>query len=484
MDVKLIFFIIYCLIILFVGYLGYRKTKTLGDFYLAGRQLNKWIAAGTFAGTFVSAITFVSWIGFGWRFGTAILPVYIFGCLIGYIVYAFVAPKLSMLADRNDIYTPSDFYERRFDSSFLRLWTTIFTIIGFTLYLGIQLIGTGVLFEVILGIPFIYGVIILGVVYTIYTLMGGMKSVAWTDAIQFSLFVIATLVAFAYVLPKVGGFSQMNASLAAIDVNLLTLNAGGAFKPLWIIGIGFAVTLVIPLHYGYMSRAMACKTPRDALGMVGIGSGILMVFYVAILVLSLSARVLIPDVESISGLDKAFPTMVLEHFPVALGAFILVALGAAVMSTTDSILLQVGSNISNDIFKRYINKDADDKKTLSVARIFVIIFAVITIVFALTKPAALYLIYNFFIVFLVAPYVAIFFFGLFWKKATKAGALTSAIVGGGIGIFIQALQIAKVAPPSLSFHPTLYAVPVSVILMIVVSLASKQYPDEHVKKWF
>jgi SSS family transporter len=484
MDVKLLFFIIYCIIILFVGYLGYRKTKTLGDFYLAGRQLGKWIAAGTFAGTFVSAITFVSWIGFGWKFGTAILPVYIFGCLCGYIIYAIVAPKLNMLAHRNDIYTPSDYYEGRFNSSFLRLWTTIFTIIGFTLYLGIQLIGTGVLFEVILGIPFIYGVIILGVVYTIYTLMGGMKSVAWTDAIQFSLFVVATLVAFVYVLPKVGGISQMNVSLASIDPKLLTLGAGGTFKPLWIIGVGFAVTVVIPLHYGYISRAMACKTPRDAIGMVGIGSFILMIFYFAILILALSARVLMPDTAALTGVDKAFPTMVLEHFPVALGAFILVALGAAVMSTTDSILLQVGSNIANDIYKRYINKDAQDKRTLSIARIFVVIFAVITIIFALTKPAALYLIYNFFIVFLVAPYVAIFFFGLYWKKATKAGAVTSAIVGGGIGILIQALQIAKVAPPSLSYNATIYAVPVSVILMIVVSLASKKYPEEHVKKWF
>lgn len=483
MDIKLLLFIIYCIIILFVGYLGFRKTKGLSDFYLAGRKLNMWIGAGTFAGTFVSAITFVSWIGFGWKFGTAILPVYILGSLTGYVVYAIVAPKLNILAHRNDIYTPSDFYERRFDSSFLRLWTTLFTIIGFTLYLAIQLIGTGVLFEVILGIPFVQGVIILGVVYTIYTLLGGMKSVAWTDAIQFALFVVATIVAFIYVLPRVGGLRALNLSLAAIDPKLVTLNYGGAFKFLFIFGIGFAVTVVIPLHYGYISRAMACKSPRDARGMVGIGAFFLLIFYFAILVLALATRKFIPNLDSLSGVDQAFPTMVLEHFPKALGAFVLVALGAAVMSTTDSILLQIGSNIANDIYKRYIRPDASEQRTLAVARIFVVIFAGLTILLALTKPAALYKMYNFFIVFLVAPYVAIFFFGLYWKKATKMGGVWSALVGGVIGIVLNGMQLFKVAPKVLSWHPTIYAVPVSIILMIVISLVSKPLPDELVKKW-
>lgn len=484
MDIKMILFVIYCVAILGVGYYGYLKTKTLGDFYLAGRKLNKWIGAGTFAATFVSAITFVGWIGFGWKFGTAILPVYIIGCLGGYVIYAIVAPKINMLAHRNNANTPSDYYEGRFDSSFLKLWTSIFTIVGFSIYLVIQLIGTGILFEVIVGIPFAQAVIILGIVYTAYTLLGGMKSVAWTDAIQFSVFIVATIVAFIYVLPLVGGVSGMNTSLASIDLKLLSLNFGGAFKSIWIFGIFFAVVVVIPLHYGYIARAMACKNPKEARGMVGIGSFFLLIFYLAIFILALSCRVLIPDVGSLASMDAAFPTMVLDFFPKLLAGFVLAALGAAVMSTTDSILLQVGSNGANDIYKRYINPDASEKKILGVARALLIIFAVATILMALTRPAAIWTIYNFFLVFLVAPYFAIFFLGLYWKKATKMGAIVGAVSGGVIGVGINALQVFEMAPSSLSYHPTLYAVPISVILMIIVSYVTKPLPEEVLKKWF
>ncbi len=483
MDIKLILFGVYCIGILLVGYLGYLKTKTLGDFYLAGRKINKWIGAGTFAATFVSAITFVSWIGFGWQFGTALVPVYIFGCLVGFFLYAIVAPKINIIAHRNETYTPSDYYEGRFDSSFLKLWATTFTIVGFCVYLVIQLIGTGVLFEVIVGIPFAQALIILGIVYTIYTLLGGMKSVAWTDTIQFSVFVLATIIAFIYVLPEVGGFSGLTTTIKSINPSLLTLTSGGTFSPLWIFGIAFAVAVVIPLHYGYFSRAMAAKSPREARAMVGIGSTGLLIFYLAIAVLALAARAYIPDTSAIAT-DEAFPTMVLEHFPTLLAAFILASLGAAVMSTTDSILLQVGANVSNDIYAKFINPDASDKKTLMVARVLVIVFAIITILLGLTKPAVLWEIYNFFIVFLVAPYFAIFFLGLYWKKATKAGAIVGAVSGGVIGCAINGWQVLGGVPEVLSYHPTLYAVPISVVLMIIVSYMTKPLPKEVVEKWY
>lgn len=484
MDIKWVLFIIYIVVILGVGYWGYTKTKTLADFYLAGRKINKWIGAATFGATFVSAITFVGWVGFGWQFGTAIIPVYVLGCLLGFVVWAIVAPKINILAHRNAANTPTDFYAGRFDSSFLRLYTSGFTIVGFVIYLVIQLIGTGILFEIILGIPFATAVIILGLVYAAYTLLGGMKSVAWTDAIQFAVFIVATIVAFVYVLPLVGGLGAMNASLADIDVSLLSLNFGGVFSWLWIFGIFFSIVVVIPLHYGYIARSMACKSPREARGMIGIGSAVLMIFYIAIVVIALSTRVLIPDVAALPETDAAFPTLVLDFFPTVLGGVILAALAAAVMSTTDSVLLQIGSNAANDIYSKSINPDASKKRIFVVVRAVIVVFAVIAILLALTKPAAIWTIYNFFTVFLVCPYAAIFFLGLYWKRATKTGAIVGAVSGGAIGILVLWLQLAGVAPAWLSYHATLYAVPISMILMVIVSYKTKPLPERVLKSWF
>ncbi len=476
MDIRIVLFIIYCVGILALGYYGYLKTKTLADFYVSGRRMPTWVAAGTFAGTFVSAITFVAWIGFGWKFGVALLPVYIFGCLVGFCLFAIVSPRMNRLAHRNNTYTPSDYYEGRFQSSFLRLWTTLFIIVGFFVYLVIQLIGTGLVFEVIVGIPFFWAVILLTAVYTIYTLLGGMRSVAITDTVQFAVFVAAALVAFFYVLPMVGGLSKMNATIYSISPKLLSLTSGGIFKPLWIMGIAFAVIVVIPLHPGYITRMMSCKDEKAARGMVGIGSAILVVFYLAILVLALACRVLIPEVESLPKVDKAFPTMVLNFFPKLLAGFILAALGAAVMSTTDSILLQVGTNAAHDIYNRYINREASEQTMIVVARIMVICFAIAVAILSLSQPAVLWQLYNFFIVFLVAPFFSIFFLGLYWKRATKMGAIVGSVSGGVIGIICQAIKT--------PYHPTLYAVPISLVLMIVVSYLTEPLPEKVVNDWF
>lgn len=472
MDFRWVLFGVYLILILSLGYVGYRRTSGLADFYVARRSLSTLAAAGTFAGTFTSAITFVGWIGFGWKFGASIFPIYLLPSLVGFCLMALVAGKINRLGHQRNIYTISDFYGGRYESRGLQGLTSLLILFAYIFYLVIQLVGTGVVFEVLLGVPYTTGVLLLGCVYTLYTLLGGMKSVYITDMLQATLFIIGGFLTFFFVLSKVGGLGGMASSLAASSASHLSLTAGGAFKPIYIIGLVVNVSLVCLVHPMYLSRMMASKNAHAARGMFGIGGLALTLFYIAVAFVALGAAVLVKD---LANMDQAFPTLVMTQIPTAVGAFILTCLAAAVMSTTDSILLIVGTMTANDLYSKFVNPKASEKTLMGVARYAILAFSAISIYMAIARPAYIYLIYNFFIVLATAPFVAIMVLGLYWKRATKAGAWMGCLTGAVSGVVLQAIKI--------PFSPVLVAVPLSIVVMVIVSYLTRPCSETTIKNW-
>ena len=145
------------------------------------------------------------------------------------------------------------------------------------------------------------------------------------------------------------------------------------------------------------------------------------------------------------------------------------------MATGDSQLHAVSALISTDVYKKYINKNADEAKQYKVAKICVLIFGVISIIFALLKPAMLsdiLTLSNAGVGALVPTVIG----GLYWKRSTKAAAISSIIAGEAIMVLFT--FILKVSP--LGFGAGLWSMFVSLVVFVTVSLLTK--PSEHVSE--
>jgi SSS family solute:Na+ symporter len=150
---------------------------------------------------------------------------------------------------------------------------------------------------------------------------------------------------------------------------------------------------------------------------------------------------------------------------------------SAVMSTTDRLMLTIGSYVSWDIYRQFINKDASEKTITLLSRIAILVSTVLTLYLAWAKPPELlaFLIWMAIGV-MLACFVTPLFAGLYWRRATREGALASMIVGL---IAVSAISYYGKYMTVLPMHPSMYAFVLSVATMIIVSLLTKK-PSEKI----
>jgi sodium/proline symporter len=164
-------------------------------------------------------------------------------------------------------------------------------------------------------------------------------------------------------------------------------------------------------------------------------------------------------------------------FPSFFAPVVAIIVLSAVMSTTDRLMLTIGSYVSWDIYKQFINKDASEKTITLLSRVAILISTALTLYLAWAKPPELlaFLIWMAIGV-MLACFVTPLFAGLYWRRATREGALASMIVGL---VAVSAISYYGKYMTVLPMHPSMYAFVLSVATMIIVSLLTKK-PSEKI----
>lgn len=467
------FFIIYVLIVWGIGYYGYKRTQSLLDFHVAGRNLGLIPAAGTFAASYVSAATVVGYVGYAYAYGWALFSYFIVGISIGWILLQIISAKLFYFR----AITVPDFFESRYNSTFMRAAGAFVYICLLVIYLIIQMKGAGLIVETLTGIPYSTAVIIVGIIFLAYTIAGGMNSVAWTDVIQFIFMLFATVVTALFVLKSVGSITALNAKLMTIaggPVNnppggLVHPTVGGVFSYKQILSTSFMAATATAAAPYYLMRYYACRNLQVARGMVGISGIFIGLLYVAIVITGAGARILIT--EKLPTLDHTLPILLSNYLPGLIGSFALIAVASAIMSTTDSILLLIGSSFAHDVYSKYINPLASDKQELAVARWATLIFGALAIILSINPPGMIYEIYVFYGAFMAA-FIPPLFLGAFWKPINRPGGIASLIGGICIGIIWQILK----TPGGI--HASVPVVIGGIIIGVLVSSFTAEEPIE------
>jgi len=400
----------------------------------------------------------------------ASIPIGLAICL--FLTGAFYGKKLNKMS----MLTLPDFYYRRFGKG-PEVISSVLLMVSFTILVAGNFAATGFILKTVLGIDFLWAVLIGAIIVLVYTFAGGLFSSAYTDIFQIYLAIIAFWAAFLFFY---GGYSGVDFSTiigatppSYLDLSGLTDPANGAYLN-WagIAALGFGDIVALD----FMERVFAAKDPKTAQRGAYWGGGLTLLTVIPTSMLGIVALFFLPN---ITDPFLSYPELALNHMPFAIGAALLMGVLGASMSTANGGLLAISSVISRNLIQRDILRGwkkkpgMEDKKLLMTTRIFTIpmMIAAFILAYMLPKPG-IYLIVAFDIVF--AGALAPLTLGLFWRKANMPAALASLIAGTVIGIVLY-----FTIPPEFAGLDTMIPPPISFALFIVVALATqKKYPGE------
>ncbi|MBS4023985.1 MAG: sodium/solute symporter [Dethiobacter sp.] len=424
----LIGMLLYFVIVLTVGYLAARATRSENDFALGGRSIPPLFLAFSFIMTFTSSSAFVGEPGLAYIFGWPWFWFAIF-CMPAVIIPAtLITKRLRAYTGSLESLTIPAFLRKRYDSSSVGILATIALFIFYVAAMIAQLKAVTVIFGTMFNLSATLSVIIFTLVVTIYVTAGGFKAVVWTDVIQGSVMVLISIAVGFVAIRSVGGFSGLNSGLAAQGASLVTLTESTFVTPLavllmpvWLIFLTAANPYLVMRHMALPDTKK--KTLVSYFIYLLILQGVILFTYLG----GLSAKVLLPE---LSNPDYAIPQLIDTLMPSFFGALFFAGIIAAIMSTMDSMLILLSTSITEDIYVPYFRPDLSDKGRLFSQRVGIVVIAVLVAILGLIKlPNLLSLMVFFSVSGAGAAMLGPLCLGLYWDRGTKQGALVSMVLG-------------------------------------------------------
>ncbi|RLB35885.1 MAG: hypothetical protein DRH12_16335 [Deltaproteobacteria bacterium] len=467
-------FIVYVIITMIIGYIGWKRTKlTPEDYFLAGRSLGTFVLSLTLIATYASMWTFLGAVGANYRLGTSFMACMITWNLLWPLMIWLFGVRIWLLGKRFGYITPSDMFADYYQSEAMRVIASIIGIIALIPYMSIQLLGGGLAFEAATNgaIPFWAGALIMVIIIALYTFFGGLRAVAWTDVLQGLFFLIVLLALSIWTVKLTGGNP-----FRMIAEKHPEIFDPGRFK--WSLWFGFIMTWgFAPLLPHMMQRSFMAKSGRT-IAQSAVSVAILSPWFqtVTVMLIGVSALILLPGLKG-KATDAIIPTLLAKYAPYV-GAIITSAAFAAGMSTLDSQLISASSLITRDIWVRYIDRKADYKRETLIGKVFVLLVTVLMYVFVLTKPGFIVVLGTAGAGICIAAYIFPTIGVLFWPRVGKTAALWSLIVAGAVSFVTFAIWKFP-----YGVHNTLWGMFAGLITFLILTYTTKPLPYEQQEKF-
>jgi len=442
--------------------------RGMTEFFLANRQLGGFVSAMTYAATTYSAFMMVGLAGLTYKVGVGALG-FELTYLGGLVLVVFFGPRFWLVGRRYDYLTHAQLLADRYDSRAVGIVAALLCFIFLIPYAAIQLMGIGYLVSVISNghISLIVAMGLAILIAIVWSYIAGLRSVAWTDALQATIMLITSVWVLCLVVNK--GFGGFSAFFQQMEQEVPYLLAGaGLFK--FNVYFGLALPwLFFPLSNPQVSQRLFVPKSVTAFKQMIGGFLIFGLLYTLVSILwGFAARLLVPGLIDA---DLATPSLLaLPFIPGVIVIVVMVGIFSAAISTIDSILLSLSSMCVRDIVKNGFKADISENSELVVGKSIIPMLAVIFFLFAFWASGKT----GF--AFMIAPLSAAASAGLlmavpaiigafFWKRATAAGALSSMIGGAAV---VLLLQLTGYKP--LGLWPGVWGFIICLILYIAVSL--------------
>jgi SSS family solute:Na+ symporter len=481
-TIDYVIFIVYMAILVFVGLMVSRTKKgvqkTSDDYFLARHSLTWWAIGTTLIASNISAEQFIGMSGSGFKSGIAIATYEWISAIMLIIIAKWFLPVFIS----KKIYTMPQFLEQRYDSrvrtSLAVFWLALYVFVNLTsvLYLG------GLALKTVFGIPLEYAIYGLAIISAIYTIYGGLTAVAWTDVVQVTVLIFGGFLTTILALNAISGghgpftgFAEM-LNRAPEKFHLIISKDNPEFTNLpgirtiltglWITGMSYW-----GCSQYITQRALAAKSLQEAQrGLLFAGYLKILMPFIVVLP-GIAAFVLKADITKA---DQAYPWLVNTFIPQGIKGVALAALAGAIVSALSSMVNATATIFTFDIYKKYIKKEATDKNMVLTGRVssFVAIIIAVTIAPMLKNLDQAFQFIQEYTGFISPAIFALFFYGLFWKRATS----NSVLIASAVSIPLSALL--KYLYPQLPFLDRIGVVFIIIsAIIIVVSLIESK--DNH-----
>lgn len=443
------FVILYLLISIGIGLYAATRVHNVKDYVVAGRQLPLYMVTATVFATWFGAETVLGisakFVKDGLR-GIVEDPFGASMCLI--LVGAFFAAKLY----RMNLMTIGDYYRTRYGRT-VEVLTSIAIILSYLGWVAAQILALGLVFSFVTqgAVSHHEGMLIGAGIVLVYTLFGGMWSVALTDAFQMTIIVVA-LFYLAWLLSGMAGGVGLVVNHAAQADKFNFLPQLETRDVLAFIGAAVTMMLGSIPQQDVFQRVMSARNEKTAVRGAILGGSLYFVFAFIPLFLAYCATLIDPAMVS-DLIEKdtqlILPTLIMNHTPVLAQVMFFGALLSAIMSTASGTLLAPSVTFTENILKGLIPHQSD-RHFLWIMRTVVVCFAVVVTLFALTSSTSIYeMVGNAYKVTLVAAFVPLVC-GLYWKRANNQGAMFAIIAGVSTWLLMEIFHSDGLWPPQLA----------------------------------
>ncbi len=473
----------YLILLVVVGAVKTRQVKTQEDFAIAGRRLNVFVLICTLITTWIGSGSLLGDAGLQYRVGLAGLWSTI-AAACGILALYFIAPRARNFGK----VTVPDILEARYNVT-ARILGVIVTVIAYVTIVSYQYRGGGYVLNLVTdgALTEVQGRLLTAAFVIVYTVLAGMLSVAYTDVLNGVVLALGILIALGYELYVAGGigsvFAQLppsHAQLVGAGVDLASDTTTFSDTLSFAQGMQFFLPGLFLLlgEAGMYNRFFSAKDAGAArLATVWWIIGVV-ILQVALCILAIVGSVLFPDAKP----EQIIPHMAIHRMIPIVGALLVAAMVAIIVSTADGFLLVPATNLMRDVYERFINPQASERQKVFISRTLVVVLGVTAYGLIAAFPSVLAAAYTAYSMygFGVTPAILAAFF---WKRATTAGGVAS-IIGGMTSVLAWTVATNVLGHEPWGINVAYPGIVVSLMLLVAVSLSTPAPPEERWKPFF
>ena len=469
-----------------------QKNNNTEDYFLAGRNVGWFVIGSSIFASNIGSEHVVGLAGTGFESGTPMAHYELHAWIVLLLGWLFLPFYI-----RSGAFTMPEFLEKRFDSR-SRWFLSVFSLLAYVLTkVSITIYAGGIVVSELLGIPFWYGAIGIVVFTGIYTVIGGLKAVIYTETLQTIVLIFGSVVITYLGLQEVGGWAQLRETVTAVSPDHFNM-----WRPMddpqfpWtglliggtIVGIWYWCT-----DQYIVQRTLAANNITIARRGAIFGAYLKLLPILIFLVPGIIAFALTlqqPEVFQVSKADRAFPMLVKTLLPVGLKGLVAGGLMAALMSSLASVFNSCSTIFTIDIYKK-IRPDKSEESLIRIGKIATAIIVILGIIWIPIMEkiggGVMYQYLQNVQSYIAPPVTAVFLLGIIWKRVTSDAAITTLISGLillilrlGTEIYFQdeitsGIQVSGIAFAfaTINFaHMAIFMFIFSVFLCVGVSMAS------------
>lgn len=464
---SLIFFVVaYLIVTIAIGLLAARRVQSAADYMVAGRSLPLYMNVACVFATWFGAETVLSVSATFAKDGLQGIPGDPFGASLCLVLAALLFAKLFY---RMNLLTIGDFYRQRYGKG-VEVLTSVAIVASYLGWTSAQLTALGLVIYVLSGgaLDFNTAILIGGGIVLVYTIFGGMWSVAFTDLFQ-TVVILIGLSLVAWLVGDLAGGATKVISQAAADgkLNFFPSDSAGWWA---MAGAFFAFAFGSIPQQDVFQRMTSAKDEKTAVRGTVIGGLVYFCFAFVPMFIAYAAFVADPglgklfEAEDAREIQRILPDLVLGKMPLWAQVLFFGALLSAILSTASGALLAPTSLFTENVLRPFVPR-MSDRQFLLTLRIILVTFTACALLFALNSKSTMYeMVQNAYNVTLTGAFIPLIG-GAYWKRATTQGALFSAI--GGVLAWLAAANLA----PEAMIPANLIGFFVSAVLMVLGSLA-------------